>query len=248
MSVVGKLALSVFPALIAVFGAGMVYKTYAGREEAATIRGAVERSIGDLTPGDGLVAVSGTVRAGADLLPAPMVDTEGVAVRTVVEERAADEIGSSRGTDWDTIYDAGDYVPFAIDDGTGEIAVEPPGGNVGEFLMDTASYESEPGEDPPEPVQRWLAATDGIEAAADQYRGYRQAVIEDGETVHGVGEPVSGESGLALTGDERPDDYVVSNLPRDEVADEASYGVGAYVLGTILFLLGSGAVTYLWLA
>lgn len=248
MSVVGRLALSLLPAVIAVVGAGMVYRTYAGREEAATIRGAAERSIGDLTPGDGLVAVSGTVRAGGDLLSAPMVDTEGVAVRTVVEERSADEVGSARGTDWDTIYDAGDYVPFAIDDGTGEIAVEPPGGNVGAFLMDTASFESEPGEEPPEPVKRWLAATDGIEAAVDEYRGYRQAVVEDGETVHGVGEPIDGESGLALSGDQRPDDYVVSNLPREEVAEHASSGVAAYALGAVLFLLGSGAVAYLWLA
>jgi hypothetical protein len=248
MSLLGKLALSVLPAAIAALGGAMVYKTHEGREEAATIEGTEQREVADLQPGDGLVAVSGTARAGDDdLLSAAMLGTEGVVVRTVVEQRAGDEIGENRKTAWDTIYDAGDYVPFAVDDGTGQVAVEPPGGNVGAFTVDSTLYESEPGEEPPEPVRRWLDATDGVDAAVDQYRGYRQAAIEPGETVHVVGEPVDNGGETVLTGQQRPEEFVASDLSKSELANESTYGAGAYALGGLLVLVGAVPLALLWL-
>lgn len=248
MSVTGKLALSVLPALFVLGGVGMAYKTHQGRERADTVAGAERHDAASLEPGDGLVAVEGTARAtGDDLVPATMAGTEGVVVRTVVEQRAAGAVGDKRKTDWDTIYADGNYVPFAVADDTGEAAVEPPDGDVSNVTVDTELYESEPGEEPPEPVRRWLAETDGIDAAVDQYRGYRQGVIEDGESVYGVGEPVAGDGGVVLTGGDRSEEFVVSDLSAEELAEETGYGLAGYVVGGLLLVVGLAPLALIWL-
>jgi len=248
MAVVGRLVFSAIPVLLVLWGGVMIYRTYEGRRRAADIDEGSDTAVADARPGSGVIEVTGTARATVDdLVPATMLDTEGVVVRTVVEERAADAVGDARGTDWDTIYADGDFVPFEIDDGTGQIAVEPPEGDVSRFTVDTELYESEPGEEPPEPVQRWLDETDSLDAAVDQYRGYRQGAIEAGESVYAMGEPVTMDGNrTVLTGGDSPDEFVVSDLSKDELSDSAGYGTSSYVIGGLLLVLGTVPLAYLW--
>lgn len=248
MSIVGLVALSAFPAILALFGGWMAVRTYRGRQRAADVEARETTDVAELQTGSGVDEVTGTARAADDeLLPASMAETEGVAVRTVVEERSAGQVGERRNTDWDTVYADGDYVPFVVDDGTGEVPVRPPEDDVSSITVETVAYESEPGAEPSDPVQRWLAETDGIEAAVDEYRGYRQGVVEDGEAVYAAGEPVADGGGVVLTGDERPDEFVVSDRSKEEVAEDSSYGLSGYVIGGALLLVGLGALALLWL-
>lgn len=61
-------------------------------------------------------------------------------------------------------------------------------------------YEAEDGEEPPEPVRRWLKETDvDAEEEIDPHRGYKQGIIEDGETVYAKGESVNDNGNLVFT-------------------------------------------------
>ena len=248
MTLIGQLALSLLPGGLAGLGGFMMYRTRQGRERASAIEEDGETTVDALQPGGGVVGVEGVARAtGDDRVTAAMIGRDGVAVRTVVEERVADAVGESRRSDWQTVYADGDYVPFVVDDGTGTVAVEPPDGSVSSFTVDSRQFVAEPGEEPPKQVRDWLATTDGIDAATDQYRNYEQAVIEDGETVYARGEPVAVDGAVSLAGDDRPDEFAVSDLGREGLADEESYGRAGYVVGAVLLCVGLAGLALLWL-
>ncbi|WP_135821386.1 GIDE domain-containing protein [Halostella litorea] len=247
MALVGRLAISLVPAMFLAIGVAMVYKTHAGRSSAATVAGAEPAAVEELRPGDGYRQVQGTARAlGDDTLPAAMLDASGVAVLTSVEERSARQVGEKAGTDWDVVYGDFDVVPFAVDDGTGSVEVAFPDGGEG-VKIDRELFESEPGERPPESVRRWLAETDAVDAAPDEHRAYRQGVIEVGERVTAMGTPVKTENGVALgPGDEG--EFVVADASPEEIAESESYGVAGYVVGAVLALVGLVPLAYLWVA
>ncbi|WP_323675466.1 GIDE domain-containing protein [Halorubellus sp. PRR65] len=249
MALAGKIALSVFPALLAAGGAYMLYATRAGRARADAIDGTPERPVGELTAGEGYVALSGRARASTDeRVPATIAGTDGVAVQTIVEEYVGTSPGDARRSDWQALYGDADAVPFAVADDTGTIPVESPDGDAEGVTVDPTVVEVEPGEDPPANVARWIAETDGVERDPDTRRAYKQGVIEDGESVSALGEPVERDGGLVLTGDDRPDEFVVSDLSEDELSDEAGYGLAGYVVGAILLAVGVVPLAVLWLA
>lgn len=249
MTVAGQLFLSLFPALF-VLGGGYVLKaTYDGRQRVAGIEETEATPVGELQPDGGLTVVEGTARATSDeRVDAAMLDREGVYVYTQIEERSAREIGEKTGPAWETIYTESDAVPFAIDDGTGEIRVELP--DQGTTTIDPEVFEAENGEEPPAAARRWLEGTDvAVAEEVDPHRAYKQGVIEDGETVYAKGEPaVDGDGQLVFTGDARPGEFRLTDLSRDELAAAEETSRTGYAIGAVLLALGLLPLAFIWLA
>lgn len=247
MTVVGNLFLSLFPTPFALGGAYMLKRTYERNQHAAEVESTDPTAVGDLQPGDGPTVVEGTARAvGDERVEAPMLDSEGVYVYTQIEERSAREVGEQTGPAWETLYTESDAVPFVIDDGTGEIPVEKP--ERGVTKLDPEVFEAESGEEPPEPARRWLDGTDvDIEEEVDPHKAYKQGLIEDGETVYARGEPVSDGGDIVLTGDDHPDDFLLTDLAREELSEEESAGSLGYIVGLVLLAMGLVPLAFIWL-
>lgn len=245
MSLTGQLALSVFPALLASVGGYMAVKTHEGRTRGAETERAETTAVGDLAADSGVVSIRGTARVTGDPAPATMLDTSGAAVITRVEERSARSVGDRAGTDWDTIYAADDRTAFAVEDDTGSVPVDPPAD--GGFKLDPEVFEVEPGETPPAHVQQWLDETDDVDAAPDEHRAYKQAVVEDGEGVFATGEVLDGADGLTFGAEDHPDEFTVTDMSQAELAAEESYGLVGYVVGAFLLVVGLAPLAFIWL-
>lgn len=245
----GLIVLSVFPAILAVGGLGMAYRTYQGRQRAATIDELDPSPVGDLEPGTGVTAVSGAARPAADdpdLVSATMLDAKGVYVSDQVQERHAAPADENRpGSDWETVGASTQAIPFVVDDGSGSVPVSiPDAGNVS-VAVETVEVES--GAEPPPEVTAWLAETDGIEAAPGEHRAYKQGVIEAGEEVYAVGEPVADGGEMVFTGESHPDEFVVTDRSQSALSQDTGYGLAGYAFGAVLFLVGAVPLAYLWL-
>jgi len=248
MTVAGQLFLSLFPALFVLGGGYMLKATYDGRQRAAEVEETEATPIGELSPDGGLAVVEGTARAtGDERVDAAMLDREGVYVYTQIEERSAREIGENKGPAWETIYTESEGVPFAIEDGTGEVPVELP--DQGTTTLDPKVFEAESGEEPPEPARRWLEGTDvDVDDEVDPHRAYKQGLIEDGEPVYAKGEPAVDDDGqLILTGDARPDEFRLTDLSRDELAAEEETSRTGYAIGAVLLAIGLLPLAFIWL-
>lgn len=246
MAVEGQLFLSFFAVPFALAGGYLLKATYDSRQRAGDIEGTAPTAVGELEPGDGPTTIEGTARAtGDDRVTAAMLDREGLCVYTQIEERSAREIGESTGPSWETVYRDRDSVPFAIDDGTDEVPVEIP--DQGATRLELEVYEAGHGEEPPEPVRRLLRGTDvDPREEVDPHKGYKQGLIEDGETVYATGEPVSDGGDIVLTGENRPGEFLLTDLPREELADQETAGVGSYVLGAVLLAVGLVGLAFIW--
>lgn len=161
-----------------------------------------------------------------ETLDAPFTDGEALVRAWKVEEWH--ESGDS--SSWRTRADEVDAVPFAVDDGTGRLRVEPPeGGAAADGAMDSDAarddvvYEvegvDEPvaevdvDEEPPEPIQAFVersgrldpASHDHIEALdvgkKDGDRRYYQGVIAPGEEIYVLGTAASRDGDGAATAD-----------------------------------------------
>jgi len=252
MSLTTRLAFSILPAALALAGIGMAFLTYRSRRRAETIEATDRTPVEDLQPGSGLAAVVGEARPLEDrLLTAHLLGTEGVARVTTVQrrrDRGHDHEGHTSTTSrWIDLYDDTKYVPFAVDDGTGEVAIEVP--NPGRIALETETYVVEPDEDPPEPVRELIGRIDGLEPAPGETRRYAQGVVEVGNRVSVLGEPVvdDGTSETILAGDREADEFVVSDVSKGTLADAEAYGRAGYVLGALFFLAGGVPLGVIWL-
>lgn len=253
MSLTTRLAFSILPVALALVGIGIVFLTYRSRRRAETIEAADRTAVEDLQPGSGLAAVVGEARPLEDrLLTAHLLGSEGVARVTTIQrrrDRSYDHEGHTSTTSrWVDLYSDSKYVPFAVDDGTGEVAIDVP--TAGRIALETEDYVVEPDEDPPGPVRELIDRIDGLEPAPDETRRYAQGVVEVGDRVSVLGEPVvddDGRSETILAGDRRADEFVVSDVSTETLADAEAYGRAGYVVGAVFFLAGVVPLGVIWL-
>jgi hypothetical protein len=245
MAIVGKLFLSFFVVPFALGGGYLLKGTYDRRREASGLEASETTAVGELQPESGCTVIEGTARAtGEKRVEAAMIDREGVYVYTQIEERSAREVGENTGPSWETVYTDSESVPFVIDDGTGEIPVEIP--EQGATTLDPETYDADHGEEPPEPVRRWLQTIDSSPGnEVDPHRAYKQGVIEDGETVYAKGEPV-GNGELVFTGDTQPEEFLLTDMSLDELAEQENVSIAASILGAVLLTIGLVGLAIIW--
>lgn len=245
MAIGGKLFLSFFVVPFALGGGYLLKTAYDSRQQASELETTESTAVGELESGDGPTVIEGTARSkGEKRVEAAMLDREGVYVFTEIEERSARKVGENPDPTWETIYTNSNSVPFVIDDGTDEIPVEIP--EQGATKLDPEVFEADQGEEPPAPVQRWLQGTDSEpEEEVDTHRGYKQGIIEDGETVYARGEPVANGE-LVFTGNKHPEEFLLTDLSLNELAEQTEAGIGSYLLGTVLLTVGLVGLALIW--
>jgi len=181
---VGLLAILV----VAVGGAGLIKTGFTRRKQRTLMRDTPTEDVESLAVGPSEVKGS-AVAADGDPFTAPFSDDECVVADYEVEQYHEDDDGGS----WNTIRSGVVHTPFHVDDGTGRVLVEP---------HDAATFDLDPedrttirvdsGQRGPDPIQRFVRNTDGIDFPSDvsgseNDRRYHQNVVRNNESVYVYG-------------------------------------------------------------
>jgi len=189
-------------------------------------------AVRDLLYEEGPVEVSGTARVDADAGTAfaPFSGTECLAY----EYEAQEYRGGGQHAHWQTVDEGLRAVPFLIEDDSGTVSVDPRGA---EIHLDEETMTIDPGERPPDQIERYIQQTEDLELQNDTIdlvvtelnTGNRQRFVERrldvGESVHGygdVGKARAGEWGTRTVdavlqhGEDVP--LVISDAPERDTA------------------------------
>lgn len=245
-SVIGPIITTGFGLVIAGVGLTLVKKGFHQRRRADRIAATETTDVRNIRPG--LVEVKGTARPveGVDPHRAPISDVEAIASRVEVKKKA--------GNNWRTVHENRRTSPFVVDDGTGEVRVEPT--EDARLNFDDREIEVDPTEEPPRDVKRFakrsgLVEEQGrsmIEARSRLYARwtYREGVLEPGEEVYVLGEAFEEEAGwgerrFVITG--YGSELVVSDQREETVIEEERrQGLGRIALGAFVLLFGLAAL------
>ena len=208
----------------------------------------------------GPVEIEGTAHEGDDgTVTAPFSGQECFAY-----EYEAQELRSSgKSSHWETLDEGSRAVPFFLDDGNARVRVEPGGADL--HLEDHVT-RVDPGDEPPERIQRYIEATDDVDAqdrtldlrVVELNLGNDQKFIERrldvGESVYVYGEAFSESvagwgsgfvNSVVRRGDRTPA-FVISDAPERATAWRIARGAlvhvglgGAFLLVVLVF---AGAV------
>jgi len=179
--------------------------------------------------------LKGTAEVADESLPAPFTDEDCVVATWTVEEYDT----SGDDSNWETVDEGTDFVPFLLDDGTGAVRVEPHEETVFEFEDDDeTTVRVDAGDDPPSPVAAFLerdggtgpAMSDGGDAVisigdgpSDGDRKYTQNLIRPGETTYVFG---TVQPRTESVGTENPDQVVVRKVPDGDARQEPLFLIG----------------------
>lgn len=108
----------------------------------------------------GDVEIKGQARPADEPLTSPVTNSKVCAFKLEIEEEHQDD----EGTEWNTVLEFQDQVEFVVDDGTGEVLVEPSKADLDVELEETVHVNSH--EAPPANVQEW-AQTDAGQDIVD---------------------------------------------------------------------------------
>lgn len=208
----------------------------------------------------GPVEIEGTAQAGDDgTITAPFSGQECLAY----EYEAQEYRSSGKHSDWETLDEGGRAVPFFLDDGDARVRIEPAGADLhfGDHVT-----RVDPGEEPPARIQRYIEATDDVDAqdgtlnlrVVELNLGNQQRFIERrldvGESVYVYGEAFSesvGGWGAALVNavvrrGERTPVFVISDAPERATALRIASGAlipvavgGVFLLFVLVFVGGA---------
>ncbi|WP_254768527.1 E3 ubiquitin ligase family protein [Salinilacihabitans rarus] len=169
------------------------------RAESTRMEETETTTIHNLKPGP--VEVKGTVHGTDDatLQQSPIDGTEALAVHVEVKELHSDGNGPGN---WQTIFEDQTAEPMFIDDGTGEVLVDPP--EDGGLNLDQSEWRVEAGDDPPEEIRTYvenepaLDLPDGVDIgplSTGERRRYLEGTLEPGEDVYLLGTARETEAG-----------------------------------------------------
>ncbi|MFB6084781.1 MAG: GIDE domain-containing protein [Halorientalis sp.] len=247
----------VFGGFFSLVGLGLSVAAVRQFRKAATLLRTRSASVADLDAGD-LVTVSGTVEPFTDeRVPAHFRNGDGVAVATRVQRTTRSGGGRTRGTaaeGWTTKRSHFATVPFAVDDGSGTVAVRPP--DLEAFpteasFRDSIRLDERTVPDEPHVVGTAPRAFDEFAfdgetvAAADADRRFEQGLLEPGDAVSVVGRVIRTEGGRLAVG--APNNTDAFTLVADDRGDASALGqsAGALVLallGAVCTAIGGGAL------
>jgi len=209
--------------------------------------------IGELEPGT--VKINGEARRTDDgsALRSPISRKGAIGYVTRVEEP-----GGGKSQSWETVYEDEEFVPFVVDDGTGEVRVEPPpevstaGGMFPKRQVDIELTQTTVwgDEEPPERVKDFIKRNEEVEEAEgvifDEDRRYSEGVIEPGEEVYVFGEAteeggdgVWGERICVIDETTPAGEFVVSDKEGERWLEKRDKGaLLMYGVGGVAFVVG----------
>lgn len=245
-SVIGPILTTLFGLAMVGVGLKLGKQGYDQRRRADRIAEIDTTDVRDLQPG--LVEVHGTVRPVDDggTHRAPISDADAVASEVEVTRKA--------GRNWRRIHENRRSDPFVVDDGTGEVRVEP---TADAWLgLAEREIEVEPREEAPRDVERFAEESGLVEEEGRsmvdsgtrlnaRYR-FREGVLEPGEETYVLGTAVEeaeewGDRRFVLTGEDA--ELVVSDKPEGAlVEDERKQGLLRLGFGAFVALFGLAAI------
>lgn len=184
--------------VLALGGGGLVKTGFTRRKQRTLMRDTPTEDVEALSVGPSEVKGSALAADGGPFT-APFSDDECVVADYEVEQYHEDDDGGN----WNTIRSGVVHTPFHVDDGTGRVRVEP---------HDSATFDLDPSDREtvevdssrrgPEPVQRFVENTDGIDfpsdaSGAENDRRYHQNLIREKESVYVYGTAQPRETDVA---------------------------------------------------
>ncbi len=214
--------------------------------------------IGNVRPGT--VEVKGTARPAEDanVFDSPIWTEDALATHVEVEKW---ESSGQGGGNWETVHEEETAVPIAVDDGTAEVRVELPAD--GGLNVERTRTKVGSGDEPPEPIRRFLETRDDIDEATrrelgplsfGERRRYSEGVIAPDEEVYVLGtarEEQADWGDRKYVIDEPTDsgDFVLSDKSETELIREGKRGgLVPLAFGGLLTVVGTLLSIYPWLA
>lgn len=147
--------------------------------------------VGEVEAGMSGIALTGTAGPAVGTTSAPLTGEETLVARSKVEVRARRE--EERGG-WGPVGDKAAYEPFVVDDGTGEILVDPNGAM---WSFEDESWTVDGGEQPPSPIREFLEESDEArdllaDVVHERDRRFQERRLDPGEEVYVYGSAKSG--------------------------------------------------------
>lgn len=203
----------------------------------------------------GRTELEGTVKSAGMVLAQPFTDGDAVYAHYQIQEEREDSDGD---TSWTTLDQDTWVTEFYLDDGTGQILVEPAVSAKYEISDEYTSTFSVPeGGSEPAAIAAFLEQGTDVDPASHRKRRYTQEVIPPGETVYVLGgaemqADADGreEKSLVMRRDEGSDRFVISDMTEESLTTTLSrrapmqillgLGLSAVALYLLLTELGVG--------
>lgn len=213
--------------LVLLFGLGLLL-IYSGFNEYR-----VSRLISDTAtetvhaPAVGRTELEGTVKSAEMLLAQPFTDGDAVYVHYQIEEEREDSDGD---TSWTTLDQDTWVTEFYLDDGTGQILVDPDISAKYEISdKHTSTFRVPEGDSEPAAVAEFLRQGTDVDPTSYRNRRYTQEVIPPGETVYVLGgaemqADAEGreEKSLVIRRDDGSDRFVISDMTEERLTTTLS--------------------------
>lgn len=243
-----KLIWSSFSLLSVGIGLYLINRGRKLRGQSERIAATETTPVRDLQPGP--VEVKGIAHPAetASVMESPITAADALATRVEVEKYQSSNQG---GGSWKTIYETESAVPITVDDGTAEVRVElPPDGELNlEQIRNTVGG----GEEPPEPIQRFIEQETDIDEATrydlgllsvGERRRYSEGVLEPREEVYvlGTARETTGWDGQDYCIDEstQSGEFILSDKSEDALVEEGRWGGGIMlVVGGVATVMGT---------
>jgi hypothetical protein len=252
-SIVLEIALDGIVVLVVFFGLGllMIYNGFREYQVGRLIRDTATETVNAAAVGR--TELVGTAKAADETFRQPFTDGEAVFVHYQIQEEREDSDGD---TSWSTLDEDTWVTPFILDDGTGEILIEPAVSAKFEISDEyTTSIDVSEGGSTPAAVGAFLAQGTEVEPSSHNRRRYTQEVIPPGETVYVLGgaEVLEGREGrdearLVIRRDAGSDRFVISDMTEETLTSTLSrrapfqillgLGISAVCLYLLLVELG----------
>jgi hypothetical protein len=254
---VPTLIISGFGLIFVVVGLFLLNAGRKARAKSSRIESTETIQIRDMQPGT--VELKGTARLPDDetLLESPIQRADALAHHVEVEEWDSSGEGSGN---WKTRHESQVSVPMVVDDGSGEVRVELP--EDGELNVEQMRTKVGSGDDPPEPIRRYIERSEGIDEASQldigpvsvgDRRRYSEGLVEPGEDIYVLGrahEEQAGWGDRAVVVDEptAAGDFILSDKSEEELVKEGKHGgLVSLGFGAAFFLVGASVMVVPWL-
>lgn len=252
-SILLEISLDGLVVLLIFFGLGllMIYTGFREYQVSRLIRDTATETVNAAAVGR--TELVGTAKAAGMTFAQPFTDGEALYVDYQIQEEREDSDGD---TSWTTLDHDTWVTPFTLDDGTGEISVDPEVSAKYEISEEyTTSLDISGGGSPPSPVREFLEQGTDVAPTSHNRRRYRQEIIPPGETVYVLGgaeekEESEGrdEESLVIRRDGGSERFVISDMTEQSLTSTLSrraplqillgLGLSAFALFLILSELG----------
>lgn len=253
-----KVVWSGFSAIFVLAGLFIANKGRKARNRSKLIEETETTKIRELTPGKAEVKGNASPTEGGSTVRSAIYRNEGLATKVKVEEYHSNSNG---GGSWKTIHEESDVVPFVVDDGTGEVRIDPQQSER-TVNVELNRERVRGGEEPPEEIQQFIEREKEVDSATSslgpidfgQRRRYSEGVIEPGESVYVLGRAREedagwGERGYVIDEPTATGEFILSDKSEEQLVKEGKWG-GTLILvfGAVFAFFGAVFAVFPWLA